>query len=350
VRMAQCAPVPWRASILRESRADRRLRFFIRLTITLISRMRHILKTMAIVYKVPRGESVVINEFRTGMEFDPPFLYRSDGTAIFVNIRTAPGLYRCKSRGATVATLIVTFNARHSGTPEVYPLQDELDGLLSLRLQPLRRGTLVQSWNYDGGRDALGALVRILDGARDHHDYFVTVIRRIASMMNVEGDDGGILVGNWTGNYSGGTAPFAWVGSAEIITQYMRTGKISVHYGQCWVFAAVMVTFLRMMGLPARALNAPNFDKWNYHVLVEVFYDWQTWIVDATPLIIFGPTIRTSTPDCHGPAISSDVLYGESTDPRSMDVEYFSSRIKRATQFNVQSDLTSKYKIVTPSS
>lgn len=60
-------------------------------------------------------------------------------------------------------------------------------------------------------------------------------------------DDNGVLIGNWSGDYSRGTNPSAWVGSVEILLSYLRTGY-SVPYGQCWVFAGVTTTGSRGTG------------------------------------------------------------------------------------------------------
>lgn len=60
-------------------------------------------------------------------------------------------------------------------------------------------------------------------------------------------DDNGVLIGNWSGDYSRGTNPSAWVGSVEILLSYLRTGY-SVPYGQCWVFAGVTTTGSGGMG------------------------------------------------------------------------------------------------------
>lgn len=61
-------------------------------------------------------------------------------------------------------------------------------------------------------------------------------------------DDNGVLIGNWSGDYSRGTNPSAWVGSVEILLSYLRTGY-SVPYGQCWVFAGVTTTGSRGTGI-----------------------------------------------------------------------------------------------------
>ncbi|NXG90396.1 TGM1 glutamyltransferase, partial [Stercorarius parasiticus] len=131
-------------------------------------------------------------------------------------------------------------------------------------------------------------------------------------------DDNGVLVGNWTGDYAQGTNPSAWAGSVAILLAFHRTGP--VRYGQCWVFAGVMTTVLRCLGLPTRTVTNYNsahdtdvslttdiyFDEnmrplerlntdsvwyWNFHVwndcwmkrpdLPDGYDGWQ--VVDATP-------------------------------------------------------------------
>ena len=44
----------------------------------------------------------------------------------------------------------------------------------------------------------------------------VLVAREMSALVNIQ-DDNGILVGNWSGNYSGGSAPTEWRGSAKIL-------------------------------------------------------------------------------------------------------------------------------------
>ncbi|KAM8793634.1 protein-glutamine gamma-glutamyltransferase K-like [Eudromia elegans] len=177
-----------------------------------------------------------------------------------------------------------------------------------------------RSWNYgqfDPG--VLEACLYILDrrgmphGARGDP---VMVARVVSAMVNSL-DDNGVLVGNWTGDYSQGTNPSAWAGSVDILRAYHRTGA-PVRYGQCWVFAGVMTTVLRCLGLPTRTVTNYNsahdtdvslttdiyFDEamrplerlntdsvWNFHVWNDCWmkrpdlpsgYDgWQ--VLDATP-------------------------------------------------------------------
>jgi len=126
-----------------------------------------------------------------------------------------------------------------------------------------------------------------------------------------------VLVGNWSGDYSGGTSPVKWNGSVKILTEHFDTQK-PVMYGQCWVFSGVVTSALRALGIPTRSVTnfasahdtegSMTIDKyldedgeevnglssdsvWNFHVWNESWmkrpdlphgYDgWQA--VDATP-------------------------------------------------------------------
>ncbi|XP_049279488.1 annulin-like [Anopheles funestus] len=145
----------------------------------------------------------------------------------------------------------------------------------------------------------------------------IKVCRALSGVVN-SNDDYGIVVGNWSKDYNGGTAPSAWTGSVKILQQYHETGE-SVRYGQCWVFAGVLATLCRALGIPCRIVTnfssahdteasltvdiymdeegnvMDNFSRdrvWNFHVWNEVWlkrrdlgtdaYDgWQ--VIDGTP-------------------------------------------------------------------
>ncbi|XP_077984895.1 protein-glutamine gamma-glutamyltransferase K-like [Glandiceps talaboti] len=85
----------------------------------------------------------------------------------------------------------------------------------------------------------------------------IHVARALSATLNSEDDDG-VLVGNWSGDYSGGVEPTDWMGSVAIFEEYMKTGK-PVCYGQCWVFAGLFTTALRALGIPSRTLT--NFES-----------------------------------------------------------------------------------------
>lgn len=145
----------------------------------------------------------------------------------------------------------------------------------------------------------------------------VKVSRAVSAAMNSH-DDSGLLVGNWSGNYGDGLAPWHWTNSAVIFEKYLVSGFRPVKFGQCWVFGGVLTTALRTLGIPARAitnfmsahdtdssltvdkffsgsgeeLKSINGDSiWNFHVWADAwmmrkdlppgFDGWQA--VDSTP-------------------------------------------------------------------
>ncbi|NXL47074.1 TGM4 glutamyltransferase, partial [Podilymbus podiceps] len=144
----------------------------------------------------------------------------------------------------------------------------------------------------------------------------VFVSRAMSALVNAN-DDSGVLLGNWSGNYNNGTSPMDWIGSVSILQQYYKTKK-PVCYGQCWVFAGVLTTVMRCLGIPSRCvsnfnsahdtdenlrvdvylnefgekLNSMSLDSvWNFHVWNDVwmkrtdipagFNGWQA--IDSTP-------------------------------------------------------------------
>ncbi|XP_030642757.1 protein-glutamine gamma-glutamyltransferase K [Chanos chanos] len=86
----------------------------------------------------------------------------------------------------------------------------------------------------------------------------VNVVRVISAMINSP-NDGGVLEGNWSGNYAGGTSPTVWSGSVDILKQYYQSKGSTVRYGQCWVFSGVTTTVMRCFGIPSRSVT--NFNS-----------------------------------------------------------------------------------------
>uniref|UniRef100_A0A8D3A0H6 Transglutaminase-like domain-containing protein n=1 Tax=Scophthalmus maximus TaxID=52904 RepID=A0A8D3A0H6_SCOMX len=130
----------------------------------------------------------------------------------------------------------------------------------------------------------------------------VYISRVICAMVNCN-DDLGILLGKWQGSYEDGVRPTEWSGSADILRRWVSNNFSPVRYGQCWVFASVLCTVMRVLGIPSRVVtvfnaahdgNKLNISKdsiWNFHVWVECwmqrpdlgarFDGWQ--VVDPTP-------------------------------------------------------------------
>ncbi|KAI4824164.1 hypothetical protein KUCAC02_012701 [Chaenocephalus aceratus] len=177
---------------------------------------------------------------------------------------------------------------------------------------------------YEPG--VLEACMKLLQVSRWHFnnkekDYIrradpVYLSRVICAMVNCE-DDLGILMGNWSGDYRDGVSPAEWSSSADILHQWALSNCKPVRYGQCWVFASVLCTVMRVLGVPSRVvtvfnaahdansnliieeyfsssgekLRGPKDSTWNFHVWVEcwmrrpdlgsAFDGWQ--VVDPTP-------------------------------------------------------------------
>ncbi|XP_060089479.1 protein-glutamine gamma-glutamyltransferase E-like [Heteronotia binoei] len=182
-------------------------------------------------------------------------------------------------------------------------------------------------WNFGQFQDdILDISLTMLDRSRSatqdaHRDLTLRNdpkhVGRVMSAMVNSNDDSGVLQGNWSGNYRGGQNPSSWTGSVDILRQWKASGYRAVKYGQCWVFAGVLNTVLRCLGIPTRMItnfnSAHDTDRsltiddyydasgnplniggdsiWNFHVWNEswfvrsdigsAFNGWQ--ILDATP-------------------------------------------------------------------
>ncbi|XP_070759334.1 transglutaminase 5, like [Enoplosus armatus] len=100
----------------------------------------------------------------------------------------------------------------------------------------------------------------------------VYISRVVSAMINSE-DDRGVLKGNWSGDYEQGVHPSMWTGSGDILKQWAQSGYRPVKYGQCWVFAAVMCTVMRVLGIPCRVVtNFNSAHDTNGNLVIEEYY------------------------------------------------------------------------------
>ncbi|XP_053614959.1 hemocyte protein-glutamine gamma-glutamyltransferase-like [Plodia interpunctella] len=147
------------------------------------------------------------------------------------------------------------------------------------------KSTLGKPWVY-GQFDAvvLPACMFMLERAGlPHHQRGdpIKMSRAISRIVN-SNDDGGVLVGRWDGHYEHGTTPSEWTGSVDILQQYLKTQKV-VRYGQCWIFAGVVTTVCRALGLPCRSVSnivsahdanrTLTVDKYYTETMEELHYD-----------------------------------------------------------------------------
>uniref|UniRef100_A0A8C9P163 Protein-glutamine gamma-glutamyltransferase E n=1 Tax=Spermophilus dauricus TaxID=99837 RepID=A0A8C9P163_SPEDA len=185
-----------------------------------------------------------------------------------------------------------------------------------------------QGWNYGQfEEDILDICLSILDRSPSHQDDPATdvshrhnpiYVTRIISAMVNSNNDRGVVQGQWQGKYGSGTSPLHWRGSVAILQKWFKSRFKPVKYGQCWVFAGVMCTVLRCLGIATRVVSnfnsAHDTDKnlsvdkyvdsfgrtledltedsmWNFHVWNESWFarqdlgpsynGWQ--VLDATP-------------------------------------------------------------------
>jgi len=122
--------------------------------------------------------------------------------------------------------------------------------------------TRSRAWNYGQFEEECldGALYllemsELADTARGNA---VLVSRTLTAMAN-SSDDDGVLTGRWTKEWPENcTKPWEWIGSVKIMEDFMRN-KRPVRYGQCWVFAGLLTTLCRTLGIPTRTVT--NFSS-----------------------------------------------------------------------------------------
>ncbi|KAJ8260357.1 hypothetical protein GJAV_G00181200 [Gymnothorax javanicus] len=105
-------------------------------------------------------------------------------------------------------------------------------------------------------------------------------------------DDDGVLLGNWSGCYGGGASPCSWNGSEDILRQWKESGHHQVKYGQCWVFAGVMTTVLRCLGIPCRPVtNFRSAHDTHGNLLIDQYYSDHGVDRRWTAMTVYGTTM-----------------------------------------------------------
>ncbi|XP_008291240.1 protein-glutamine gamma-glutamyltransferase 5 [Stegastes partitus] len=100
----------------------------------------------------------------------------------------------------------------------------------------------------------------------------IYVGRVVSAMINSE-DDNGVLEGSWDPPYIDGKRPTHWTGSYAILDKWFQEGQ-PVKYGQCWVFAGVMCSVLRLLGIPCRVVtNFSSAHDVDMNLTIDTYYD-----------------------------------------------------------------------------
>ncbi|TNN42717.1 Protein-glutamine gamma-glutamyltransferase 2 [Liparis tanakae] len=229
----------------------------------------------------------------------------------------------------------------------------------------------------------------------------IYVGRVVSAMINSQ-DDSGVLMGRWDGSYDHGYKPSHWSGSHAILKRWLNNFSRRVKYGQCWVFAGVMCSVMRLLGVPCRVVSnfqsahdnnqnliidvyhadygvreRPSPDSvWNFHVWVEAWmrrpdldedgkYDgWQ--VLDPTPqeksegIYCCGPTpvtavlngqtdLKYDTPFVYAEVNADCIDWLEKADGTKKKIYSDTKRVgqnisTKAVGSNKRNDITSSYK------
>ncbi|KAM8945855.1 protein-glutamine gamma-glutamyltransferase E-like [Pelodytes ibericus] len=108
------------------------------------------------------------------------------------------------------------------------------------------------------------------DDVRKRNDptYLCRVLSAIINSM----DDNGVVMGSWSGDYSEGTDPVSWTGSSRILKSWYSERK-PAKFGQCWVFAGIVCTVSRALGIPCRVItNFSSAHDSNGNLSIETYY------------------------------------------------------------------------------
>ncbi|NXW27296.1 EPB42 protein, partial [Phaetusa simplex] len=148
------------------------------------------------------------------------------------------------------------------------------------------RGTenavLAQPWDFSQLEEDIVDICFMLLDVGEHHqrdkDHTqrknpIYICRTVAAMLNCD-EFRGILTEYGTGQHANGTPPSKWLGSSPILQQWVASHFTPVRYGQCWVFAAVMCSVLRCLGIPTRVVTGFTWaHNTNSNLSVDEYYD-----------------------------------------------------------------------------
>uniref|UniRef100_A0A8D0F5W6 protein-glutamine gamma-glutamyltransferase n=1 Tax=Strix occidentalis caurina TaxID=311401 RepID=A0A8D0F5W6_STROC len=192
------------------------------------------------------------------------------------------------SSPASLGTFVLLFNPWSSGDDVFMPNKAECEEYVLEEFGIIFAGNKnhINSFGWNFGQfqgDILNICLSMLDRSLNYRQDPATDVShrndpkylgRVLSAMVNANDDQGVLLGNWSGNYEGGKSPSSWTGSGEILQNWKKSGFKPVRYGQCWVFAAVLTTVLRCLGIPTRTItNFSSAHDADGNLRVDEFYD-----------------------------------------------------------------------------
>ncbi|KAF0035592.1 hypothetical protein F2P81_013350 [Scophthalmus maximus] len=146
-------------------------------------------------------------------------------------------------------------------------------------------GNYINSVSWDFGQfedDMVKICMTILNVSNNHLDNPAedvsaradpTYVGRVVSAMINSQDDHGVVYGKWGGSYVGGRSPSHWSGSHAILKHWLNINCHPVKFGQCWVFAGVMCSVMRLFGIPCRVVtNYSSAHDTNSNLTIDVYH------------------------------------------------------------------------------
>ncbi|KAM4613330.1 transglutaminase 5, like [Polymixia lowei] len=228
--------------------------------------------------------------------FDPRGLNPKSPSVFISSPASAPvGTYQLQlfvvtqtdQRGYKIGNFNLLCNPWCSEDAVFIPFEDQREEYVQNDSGLLYTGTAMnpvsRPWSFDQYEpDVLQSCLNLLQVSPQHtrnrqKDYIlrsdpIYISRIVSAMINSE-DDRGVLKGKWSGDYKQGVHPSTWTGTGDILRQWAESGFSPVKYGQCWVFAAVMCTVMRVLGIPCRAVtNFNSAHDTNGNLVIEEFY------------------------------------------------------------------------------
>ncbi|KAF7711609.1 transglutaminase 5, like [Silurus meridionalis] len=197
-------------------------------------------------------------------------------------VKSSYGSYNCKIGKFTL--LCNPWCAADSVyLPEENQREEYVRNDFGLLYQGTAKNIIFRPWGFDLYESGiLEICMMVLQVSNEHKknwksDYVnrsdPVYISRVVSAMINNNDDCGVLQGKWSEDYSSGLNPSEWTDSGSILKQWAKSGFSPVKYGQCWVFAAVMCTVLRVLGIPTRVVtNYNSAHDTNGNLVIEEYY------------------------------------------------------------------------------
>ncbi|XP_030067813.1 protein-glutamine gamma-glutamyltransferase 6 [Microcaecilia unicolor] len=197
--------------------------------------------------------------------------------------------YKGKTSLKSLKQFILLFNPWSSDDAVYMPKEDERQEYVLTDYGTIYVGhekyIEKRGWNYGQfENNILDISLALLDQSLKHYEDPAldcsnrcdpVYVSRVVSAMINSNDDKGVLVGNWSGKYYDGISPLRWYGSTDILLKWYKRKFKSVAYGQCWVFAGVMCTVLRCLGIPARVItNFSSAHDTNANLSIDEYYDY----------------------------------------------------------------------------